>query len=50
MDRMKALEWLADHMDLATAEQKAKIAALQAKADVAINEEDGVVIVNDLPG
>lgn len=30
-DRMKALEWLADHMDLATAEQKARIAALKAK-------------------
>lgn len=50
MDRMKALEWLANHMDLATAEQKAKIAALQAKADASIEEDDGVVIVNDLPG
>lgn len=30
-DRMKALEWLADHMDLATEEQKAKIAVLKAR-------------------
>lgn len=30
-DRMKALAWLSDHMDLATAEQKARIAALKAK-------------------
>ena len=30
-DRMKALDWLADHMDIATAEQKARIAKLQAE-------------------
>ena len=29
-DRMKALQWLSDHMDLATAEQRAKIENLQA--------------------
>lgn len=28
-DRMRALDWLADHMDLATDEQKARIAALK---------------------
>lgn len=50
MDRLKALDWLADHMDLATAEQRAKIAALRAKADVAADDDDGVVIINDLPG
>ncbi len=31
-DRMQALKWLADHMDLATEEQKAKIQALKRKA------------------
>ena len=31
-DRMKALEWLGDHMDLATEEQKARIAVLKAKS------------------
>ena len=50
MDRLKALDWLADHMDLATAEQRAKIVALRAKADVAADDDDGVVIINDLPG
>ena len=50
MNRLKALDWLADHMDLATAEQRAKIVALRAKADVAADDDDGVVIINDLPG
>lgn len=36
-DRMKALQWLADHMDLATEKQKAEIAALRAKTQ---NEEN----------
>lgn len=31
-DRMKALDWLANHMDLATEEQRARIDALRAKA------------------
>lgn len=35
-DRMKALDWLADHMDLATEEQKARIAVLKTKT---ISEE-----------
>ena len=30
-DRMKALEWLTSHMDLATEEQKARIAVLKSK-------------------
>lgn len=45
-DRMKALEWLADHMDLATEEQKARIAALKAKAQFDNNddtEDDGFI-------
>lgn len=32
VDRMKALDWLANHMDLATEEQKARIAALKVKS------------------
>ena len=32
-DRMKALEWLADHMDLATEEQKARVNKLQAETN-----------------
>lgn len=31
MDKMKALNWLSDHMDLATEKQKAEIAVLKAK-------------------
>jgi phage terminase small subunit len=30
-DRMQALKWLADHMDIATEEQRARIAVLKAK-------------------
>jgi phage terminase small subunit len=37
-DRMQALKWLADHMDLATEEQRARIAALKAK-DINTSEE-----------
>lgn len=32
-DRMKAIDWLADHMDIATAEQKAKIEQIRAKTE-----------------
>ena len=32
-DRMKALQWLSDHMDLATDKQKAEIALLKSRAD-----------------
>lgn len=37
LDKQKALQWLADHMDLATEEQKAKIALLRAKSQ---NDDD----------
>lgn len=33
-DRMKALQWLSDHMDLATEEQKARIAVMKAKSQL----------------
>ena len=54
VDKMKALQWLADHMDIATAEQKAKIEQIRAKTEQIRNNdnddgEDGVVIVNDAP-
>ena len=43
-DRMKALQWLSDHMDLATEEQKERIGVLKAKAKVddQISVEDKV--------
>lgn len=41
-DRMKAIDWLADHMDIATAEQKAKIEQIRAKTAImsGTSEED----------
>lgn len=38
-DRMKALEWLTAHMDIATEEQKAKIAIMKAKV---MNDADEI--------
>ena len=53
-DRMKALEWLADHMDMATPEQKAKTDKLRAETDRIRrssdpDQDDGVEIINDAP-
>ena len=45
-DRMRALEWIADHMDMATEEQRARIDALKAKAQLNDNgetEDDGFI-------
>ena len=49
-DRMKALKWLAEHMDMATEEQKARIEMMKQKSNVQQEEEDGVTIINDVPG
>ena len=51
-DRMKALRWLSDHMNMATEEQKAKIAQMKAQTERLAaaptdGEEDGVEIIND---
>ena len=42
-DRMKALQWLTDHMDLATEKQKAEIALLKAK----VQTDDGDEVADD---
>lgn len=52
-DRMKALQWLSDHMDIATEEQKEKIKTMQAqrkKIEFDQNQDDDerVVIINDV--
>jgi len=53
-DRMKALQWISDHMDLATAEQKARIRKLEAETNRICrssdkeNDDDGVEIINDV--
>lgn len=39
LDKQKALQWLSDHMNLATEEQKAKIALLRAKSQNDDEEE-----------
>ena len=49
---MKALQWLSDHMNLATEEQKARIEQIRAKTERLSTEptdnlEDGVEIIND---
>nr|DAZ76068.1 MAG TPA: Terminase small subunit [Caudoviricetes sp.] len=38
-DKMKALQWLSDHMDMATEEQKARIAVLKAQIDTNNDEQ-----------
>ena len=47
-DRMRALDWLADHMDLATDEQKARIAALKMKSEPDEPEETDTSYVDAL--
>lgn len=42
-DRMKALQWLSDHMNLATEKQKAEIALLKAK----VQTDDGDEVADD---
>lgn len=39
-DKLKALDWLSKHMDMATEEQKARIAALRAKTE---KEDEGPI-------
>lgn len=44
LDKQKALDWLASHMDLATEEQKARVASLRAKTDQMKGERDNDAI------
>lgn len=39
-DRMKALQWLSDHMDMATEKQKAEIALLKSRADAGKDDRE----------
>ena len=55
LDKMKALEWIADHMDMATTEQRARIENIRAKTEqikgAGQNEtEDKVMKLFDLIG
>lgn len=46
-DGMKALQWLSDHMDLATEEQRAKIAYIKAQTDKITGEDKGNSVADD---
>ena len=43
-DRMKALQWLSDHMSLATEKQQAEIALLKSRAEEQQAEGTGSVV------
>lgn len=49
LDKQKALQWLADHMDLATEEQRARIELLKAQKEKVIpdKEDDSIVEMKD---
>lgn len=46
-DRMKALQWLSDHMDLATEKQRAEIALLKSRVEEQRVSEDTGNVVDD---
>ena len=46
-DRMKALQWLSDHMDLATAEQKARIENIKASTELERARKEAVTGENE---
>ena len=49
-DRMKALEWIADHMDLATEEQRARIAQLKAQTDKLTGNNQEIEDLEEIEG
>lgn len=49
-DREKALRWLSDHMDLATAEQQAKVALLTAQRDKITGNNQEIEDMDDIEG
>lgn len=48
MDRMKALNWLAEHMDMATNEQRAKIELLKAQRDKLTGNNQEIEDLDDI--
>lgn len=49
-DRMKALQWLSDHMDLGTEEQKTKIAQIKAQTDKLTGNNQEIEDLGDIEG
>ena len=49
-DRMQALQWLSDHMNMATEEQKAKIAQIKAQTDKLTGNNQEIEDLDDIEG
>ena len=49
-DRMRALDWLADHMDLATDEQRAKIEQIKAQTDKLTGNNQEIEDLSEIEG
>lgn len=49
-DRMRALDWLAEHMDLATAEQRARVAQLRAQTDKLTGNNEEIEDMGEVEG
>ena len=49
-DRMKALQWLADHMSLGTEEQRARIAQMKAQTDKLTGNNQEIEDLDDIEG
>ena len=49
-DRMKALQWLSDHMDMGTEEQKAKIAQMKAQTDKITGNNQEIEDLDEIEG
>lgn len=49
-DRMKALRWLSDHMDMGTEEQKAKIAQMKAQTEKITGNNQEIEDLDDIEG
>lgn len=50
LDKMKALQWLSEHMDLATEEQKAKVEYLKARTDKLTGSSQEMEDMSDIEG
>ena len=53
-DKMKALQWLSEHMDMASEEQRIRMEYMKLQSEKIKNlhtgnDDDGVVIINDAP-
>ena len=47
---MRALDWLAEHMDLATAEQRARVAQLRAQTDKLTGNNEEIEDMGEVEG